>query len=150
MRFSETTSPVSPNKELGIQIEKMRGDPPKYTPAFMERETVVCECGKRRVIAPDMFFPTGVNYPGTGQPILAIDPLCPECQKELAGTARLVCVTCSPPRVFMRLKPRTDPVTGLVITPSRVYHTARCAVCVPGATTSELIEQKILLQRKKI
>jgi hypothetical protein len=142
-------------RAVGAQIEKLRDvldniqqlPTPKFTPLVMERETVVCQCGKRRLISPEMFFLTGAIDP-TGKPIQAVEPLCSDCLKDYAGTARVVCVKCEPPRVVARWAPNTDPVTGLVISAERTYHANGCVVCKPQGR-SVLIEQYILLQRLK-
>ena len=142
-------------RAVGAQIEKLRETvdllqhmpAPRYTPVVLERETVACQCGKRRLISPEMFFSTGAIDPA-GNPIRAVEPLCPDCLKDYAGTARVVCVNCAPPRVVARWAPNTDRVTGLVVAADRTYHTNGCPACRPGER-SVLIEQHILLQRLK-
>jgi hypothetical protein len=142
-------------RAVGAQIEKLRETvnalqslpAPRFTPVVLERETVACQCGKRRLITPEMFFSTGAIYPD-GKPIQAVEPLCPDCLNDYAGTARVVCVHCTPPRVVARWAPNTDRVTGLVISAERTYHTNGCPVCKPEGS-SVLIEQHILLKRLK-
>jgi len=146
-------APQPDPRTIGANIEKLRATmdmlqdlpAPRFTPAVLELETVVCQCGKRRLISPEMFFKTGA-IDLEGKPMQAVEPLCPECLKDYAGTARVVCVNCKPPRVVARWAPNTDPITGLVVAPDRTYHASGCASCRPNERTV-LIEQHILLQR---
>lgn len=65
------------------------------------------------------------------------DVLCPACERELAGTARLVCLNCR--QVVCRLKPkRCD--NGFVIEAGKAYHTDKCSVCSPGLIESKFLE----------
>lgn len=124
-----------------------RLDQPKFTPEFMEKRMVTCpSCSRRREILDAELFPTGLSS-RAGTPVRAVDPTCPSCQSNLKGTAKLVCLSCEPPRVIARIAPNTDKKTGLRFRADRCYHANGCPACRPGQVT-QIIEQLVMIHRQ--
>jgi hypothetical protein len=124
-----------------------RVDRPLYTPEFMRKNMIQCTCGKIRVIGPDSFFPTGFVW-RNGTRLQAVEHLCPDCAKEYAGTAKLVCIRCSPARVIARIAPGRDAKSGLEFRVDRCYHASGCPVCQHNGEPSIMIEQAVMLARQ--
>lgn len=124
-----------------------RMDKPKFTPDFMEKRMVVCpSCGKRREILDAELFATGLTS-RVGTPVRAVDPTCAGCLSNVAKTARLVCLSCEPPRVIARIAPHVDRKTGLRFQAERCYHANGCPACKPGQVT-QMIEQLVMIHRQ--
>jgi hypothetical protein len=121
--------------------------PPVYTPEFMQKHMLQCTCGKTRALTPEMFFSTGLVLKD-GTRVTAVEHLCPSCASSYKGTARLVCLGCSPRRVIARIAPGKDPRTGLEFRVDRCYHATACPVCQPTAGKSQMVEQMVMLSRQ--
>lgn len=121
-------------------------EPPKYTPEYLQNNTVQCSCGKVRVITPDMFFATGLVLKD-GTRVMALEHLCPSCVQAYHGTARLVCLRCRPRRVIARIAPHRDPKSGLEFKLDRCYHATGCPACEPTGK-SQMVEQAVMLANR--
>lgn len=124
-----------------------RLEKPRFTPEFMEKSMLTCpHCNQRRELTEAELFPTGLRL-RNGMPVRAADPTCANCRPTLAGTARLVCLQCKPPRVIARIAPGRDRKTGLRFEADRCYHATGCPVCRPGQVT-QMLEQLVMIHKQ--
>lgn len=100
-------------------------------------------CGK--------IFPAGDAKPFDTGVVKGVDPICPDCRKNLKGLSYIVCVGCK--EIVGRLVPNKLR-SGFQLQPDHYYHIVHCPECNPSAFPEgsqidvPIIEEKIY--KKKI
>jgi hypothetical protein len=129
--------PARLNKELEM-IAKL--PPPRLAAENFDLLSLVCVCGKRRIISDQQIIDTGV--------VRVPDSLCPDCKKEVGDYSHIVCVRCK--RVVASCKPHRE-TDGFVYERGRYYHTRDCPVCseeLRKAQTKVAIVEKHIFRKK--
>ena len=71
--------------------------------------------------------------------VQALDAMCLDCRKEVAGTCPLICIRCK--RVVSRMEPGKDMKTGFKFIRNRPYHLDGCPFC------EDTIQKSIILEK---
>jgi hypothetical protein len=115
--------------------------PPTKKKVLADEDTLSkarCACDKvvdAQVLRP---FNTGV--------IIAMDNVCPGCDKQFFNLAKLVCLTCK--TVVARLKP-CKTKSGFNFLGNRSYHLRECIWCNKDLKKSSILELEIFEQRNR-
>lgn len=131
-----------PERDL-VDVMRLMAQLPPVKRKILEGEDTLtkarCACDKvvdAHVLRP---FNSGV--------IIAMDNVCPGCDKQFFGLAKLVCLTCK--TVVARLKP-CKTKSGFKFLANRSYHMRDCIWCNSELTKSSILELEIFETKNNI